>query len=225
MTIARVSNLSSANLPGSDGAVSDFASDAPASMPTGTPRNGVVPEIGQRLRSMRQRRGWTLAQLSERTETSVGMLSQIERGLSSPSIRTLQRLSEGFGVPIGWFFNDAPRASEGPSWVLRPPYRRNLALPEKGIVKELLSPPGEGSIELLLITIQPGGSTGASQYSYAGEDAGLVLEGVLKIDVGDESALLNPGDAFRFAATLPHRFENPGSVPAVALWTVTPPLY
>ncbi|MBN9274620.1 MAG: helix-turn-helix transcriptional regulator, partial [Mesorhizobium sp.] len=71
-----------------------------------TVRAAAVPEVGQRLRLMRQRRKWTLSDLSERTNTSVGMLSQIERGLSSPSIRTLQRLADTFAVPIGWFFSD-----------------------------------------------------------------------------------------------------------------------
>ncbi|HVY13619.1 MAG TPA: XRE family transcriptional regulator [Rhodopila sp.] len=186
--------------------------------------DGVMSEIGQRLRAMRLRRDWTLLELSTRTGISVGMLSQIERGVSSPSIRTLQRLAESFGVPIGWFFTDAPRSPDGPSWVLRAPYRRTLTLAEKGIVKELLCP-GDGKLELLLITIQPGGSTGVGTYAHAGEDAGTVLSGVLKLQVGDETALLNPGDSFRFAATLEHRFENPGDVPCVALWAVTPPLY
>lgn len=189
-------------------------------------RAAVVPQVGQRLRQMRQRRKWTLAELSERTNTSVGMLSQIERGLSSPSIRTLQRLADTFAVPIGWFFSDSPPPPPNtPSWLLRPASRRTLSLGGQGITKELLSPPGEGVLELLIITIQPGGSTGETPYTHAGEDAGTILEGTLKLEVAGETALLQPGDAFRFESTLPHRFENPGSVPCVALWVVTPPLY
>lgn len=189
-------------------------------------RGSIIPEVGLRLRSMRNRREWTLQELSSRTAISVGMLSQIERGMSSPSIRTLQRLAEVFAVPIGWFFSDFPAgASEGPSWLLRRVNRRLLSLSGQGITKELLSPVGEGLLELILITIQPGGSTGVSPYTHAGEDAGTVLEGILKLEVDGESALLHPGDAFRFASTRPHRFENPGTVPCVALWAVTPPLY
>ncbi|MBN9264857.1 XRE family transcriptional regulator [Hyphomicrobium sp. CS1BSMeth3] len=191
-----------------------------------TVRAAAVPEVGQRLRLMRQRRKWTLSDLSERTNTSVGMLSQIERGLSSPSIRTLQRLADTFAVPIGWFFSDSPTPPPNtPSWLLRPASRRVLSLAGQGITKELLSPPGEGALELLIITIQPGGSTGQAPYTHAGEDAGTILEGTLKLEVAGESALLQPGDAFRFASTLPHRFENPGTVPCVALWVITPPLY
>jgi transcriptional regulator with XRE-family HTH domain len=189
-------------------------------------RTAAIPEVGLRVRTMRQRRKWTLSDLSERTSTSVGMLSQIERGLSSPSIRTLQRLADTFGVPIGWFFSDAPSASpDAPGWLLRSANRRVLSLASQGVTKELLSPPGEGSLELLLITIQPGGSTGVAPYTHAGEDAGTVIEGTLKLEVAGEAAILQPGDAFRFASTLPHRFENAGRVPCVAIWAVTPPLY
>jgi transcriptional regulator with XRE-family HTH domain len=190
------------------------------------PRGAAIPEVGQRLRTMRQRREWTLQDLSSRTNISVGMLSQIERGMSSPSIRTLQRVAEVFAVPIGWFFSDFPAgASEGPSWLLRRTNRRLLALTGQGITKELLSPMGDGLLELILITIQPGGSSGPSPYTHAGEDAGTVLEGSLKLEVDGESVLLHPGDAFRFASTRPHRFENPGATPCIALWAVTPPLY
>lgn len=189
-------------------------------------RSAAIPEVGLRVRSMRQRRKWTLSDLSERTSTSVGMLSQIERGLSSPSIRTLQRLADTFGVPIGWFFSDAPAAPpNAPAWLLRSTNRRVLSLSSQGVTKELLSPPGEGCLELLLITIQPGGSTGVAPYTHAGEDAGTVLEGTLRLEVAGEAAILQPGDAFRFASTLPHRFDNAGSVPCVAIWAVTPPLY
>jgi len=181
--------------------------------------------IGPQLRGMRRRRRWTLQDLADATDLSVGMLSQIERGLSSPSIRTLQRLAEAFAVPVGWFFSDPATAATGPAWVQRRPQRRVLALPGKGMTKELLTPVQEGVLELMLITLEPGGSTGEAPYSHAGEDAGLVLEGTLLLEVAGERCILNAGDAFRFPSTSAHRFENPGATRTVVLWSVTPPLY
>lgn len=184
-----------------------------------------VPGLGQRLRGMRQRREWTLQELSTRSGLSVGMLSQIERGVSSPSIRSLQKLAEIFAVPIGWFFSDAGAAAQGPAWVLRRTQRRVLDLSAKGITKELLCPEGEGKIELMLITVEPGGSSGDAPYQHAGEDAGTVLEGQLQLEVDGVPALLQAGDSFRFASGLPHRFSNPGPLRCVVAWAVTPPLY
>ncbi|MBI0433558.1 cupin domain-containing protein [Roseomonas sp. KE0001] len=181
--------------------------------------------VGRKLRAMRQRRGWTLAELSTRCGLSLGMLSQVERGLSSPSIRSLQKLAGIFGIPVGWFFSDPEPAGAGPNWVLRRPQRRVLDLPAKGITKELLVPEGDGSMELMMITVEPGGSSGEAPYSHTGEDAGTVIEGMLELEVDGVCSLLQTGDSFRFASTLPHRFSNPGTLRCVVVWAVTPPLY
>ncbi|SDB73005.1 transcriptional regulator, XRE family with cupin sensor [Belnapia rosea] len=183
------------------------------------------PVLGGRLRGMRQRREWTLQEVSIRSGLSVGMLSQIERGVSSPSIRSLQKLAEIFAVPIGWFFSDPGATPQGPAWVLRRAQRRVLDLSAKGITKELLSPEGDGKIELMLITIEAGGSSGESPYRHAGEDAGTVLEGALDLEVDGVASLLQAGDSFRFLSTLPHRFGNRGPLRCMVLWAVTPPLY
>jgi transcriptional regulator with XRE-family HTH domain len=188
-------------------------------------RPGIAPGLGQRLRGTRQRRGWTLQELAASSGLSVGMLSQIERGVSSPSIRSLQRLADSFGVPVGWFFGAAGPAQPGPDWIQRQAQRRVLDLPGKGITKELLSPEGDGRLQLMRITIAPGGSSGEVPYRHAGEDAGTVLEGVLLLEVDGMPGQLEAGDSFRFLSTLPHRFANPGTVRCVTLWAVTPPLY
>ena len=173
---------------------------------------------------MRQRRNWTLQDVSTRSGISISMLSQIERNNASPSIRSLQRLAEMFAVPIGWFFSETPAAGSGPSWIQRRPQRRVLDLPAKGITKEMLTADGESQLQLMLITLQPDGNSG-EPYTHAGEDAGTVLEGTLRLEVDGEPGVLNAGDSFHFASTLPHRFDNPGSARCVVLWAVTPPLY
>jgi transcriptional regulator with XRE-family HTH domain len=173
---------------------------------------------------MRQRRNWTLQDVSTGSGISISMLSQIERNNASPSIRSLQRLAVLFAVPVGWFFSEAPVPGSGPSWIQRRPQRRVLELPAKGITKEMLTPDGETGVQLMLITVQPDGNSG-EPYTHVGEDAGTVLEGVLQLEVDGEPGVLNTGDSFRFASTLPHRFGNAGSTRCVVLWAVTPPLY
>ena len=184
-----------------------------------------LAEIGRRLRDLRRRRALTLQALSEESGVSTGMLSQMERGVSAPSIRTLQRVAEALEVPIGWFFSDAPSSSGAPPWVLRRPDRRVLSLGANGVTKELLAPAGDGAIELLYVTLEPGGSSGPTAYTHAGEDAGLVLEGSLRVEVDGQTCILVAGDAFRFKSALPHRFENAAPARTVVLWAVTPPFY
>ncbi len=180
--------------------------------------------VSARLRLMRQGREWTLQDLSARSGISVSMLSQLERGIASPSIRTLQRLAEIFGVTMGWFFDEAAGPVRGAAWVQRWTQRRILDLAARGVRKEMLCS-GEGRLQLMMITIAPHGSSGNAAYTHAGEDAGTVLEGSLTLEVDGDAQVLNAGDSFRFAATLPHRFSNEGAVVCVVLWAVTPPLY
>jgi transcriptional regulator with XRE-family HTH domain len=181
--------------------------------------------MGGRIRALRQRRHVTLQQLSNESGVSVGMLSQMERGRSSPSVRTLQRVAEALEVPLGWFFSSQQPSHGHPSWVLPRHDRRSISLGDMTITKELLSPPGEGQIELLLVTIEPGGSSGPVAYTHVGEDAGLVLEGKLLLEVDGQAARLDAGDAFRFASSLPHRFENADTGRTRVVWAVTPPFY
>lgn len=187
--------------------------------------SGPLADMGRRLRDLRRRRALTLQALSDESGVSIGMLSQMERGVSTPSIRTLQRVAEALKVPINWFFSDGTSPTGAPPWVLRRSHRRTLSLGTNGVTKELLAPAGDGAIELLYVTIEPGGSSGPSPYSHVGEDAGMVIEGSMRLEVNGETCLLGAGDAFRFKSTLPHRFENPGEARAVVLWAVTPPFY
>ncbi len=72
--------------------------------------------VGQQVRDLRKARRLSLKELSRVSGLSIGLLSQIERGTSSPSLRSLQALSKAFGVPAVWFFNDGkvpPRAERG----------------------------------------------------------------------------------------------------------------
>ena len=67
--------------------------------------------------------------------------------------------------------------------------------------------------------MEPGGSTGDERYTHDGEEAGLVIEGKMKLTVDAESWTLKQGHSFRFASRRPHRFSNPAEdAKAVVLW-------
>src|SRR5262245_6687004 len=83
-----------------------------------------LAEVGERIRSLRQKREMTLQQLSDQAGVSVGMLSQMERGRSSPTIRTLQRVADALEVPLNWFFSLPEVSQHHPHWVLPHSHRR-----------------------------------------------------------------------------------------------------
>ena len=177
--------------------------------------------VGQRIRDLRRTRAMSLEAVAARTELSIGFLSQIERGLSSPSLRVLATLADVLGVGIAGLFGAKENDAAAPNAIVtRERQRAELNLWRTGISKQLLSPAGsEGRLNLFLVHMEPGGSTGDELYTHDGEEAGLVIEGEMKLTVDAESWALKHGDSFRFASRRPHRFSNPSSdSKAVVLW-------
>jgi transcriptional regulator with XRE-family HTH domain/quercetin dioxygenase-like cupin family protein len=182
--------------------------------------------LGQQIRALRKAQKLSLAQLAERSDLSIGNLSQIERGVRSPSVRSLQRLSECLKVPIADLFHTRvlPPASEL-GVILRRKARPILNLSKSGCHKELLTPMMPGTLQLLLVTLDPGGSSGTEHYSHKGEEAGVVIAGAMKLWIEDQSYVLKEGDSFRFKSTRRHRFESASKQTTRVLWATTPPVY
>jgi len=177
--------------------------------------------VGQRIRDIRRNRKLSLEAIAARTDLSIGFLSQIERGLSSPSLRVLATIADVLGVGIAGLFGANETAAPGSDAIVtREQQRAELNLWRTGISKQLLSPSGsDGRLNLFLVHLEPGGSTGDELYTHDGEEAGLVLEGEMKLTVDAETWTLKTGDSFRFASRRPHRFSNPSNkAKAVVLW-------
>jgi transcriptional regulator with XRE-family HTH domain len=182
--------------------------------------------LGQQIRALRKAQKLSLAQLAARSDLSIGNLSQIERGVRSPSVRSLQRLSECLKVPIADLFQTRalPPASEVGT-ILRRKARPILNLSKSGCHKELLTPMMPGTLQLLLVTLDPGGSSGPEHYVHKGEEAGVVIAGAMKLWIEDQIYILKEGDSFRFKSTRRHRFESASKQVTRVLWATTPPIY
>ena len=89
----------------------------------------------------------------------------------------------------------------------------------------MLTPTTPGALQMLLVTLQPGGSSGPEHYTHRGEEAGLVLSGALELFIEDERFLLKEGDTFRFKSTQPHRVANAGGKVSTGMWVASAPGY
>ncbi|AWN48317.1 transcriptional regulator [Methylobacterium terrae] len=173
--------------------------------------------VGQRLRGLRRERGLSLKAVAGSTGLSIGYLSQVERGLSSPSLRVLTRVADLLGVGLGALFGDV-EGSPADGIVTRADARAALTLWRAGITKQLLTQ-GDGTLSLFLMQLAPLAGTGDQPLIHDGEEAGLVMEGALVLTVEGSTAELGRGDSFRFASRRPHRYRNPSTDrPAVVLW-------
>ncbi|WP_460449671.1 cupin domain-containing protein [Alsobacter sp. SYSU BS001988] len=182
------------------------------------PGRAADAEVGARIRALRQARGLRLAEVAARTGLSIGYLSQVERGISSPSLRVLTTLAAPLGVTYADLFRPAAAGAPGDSVVVRRDERNSLGLWRTGIEKQLLSPAAGSRLNLYEVVLEPGGTSGDELYVHGGEEAGLVLEGEMRLTVEDQSWRLRAGDSFRFASSRPHRFDNPGPRVARVVW-------
>lgn len=176
--------------------------------------------VGQRLRTLRRARGLSLEAIASGTGLSIGFLSQVERGLSSPSLRVLALLADTLQIGIAGLFEPSPSEPDPDPIVVFEKDRPELQLWRAGITKQLLTPPGgTQGMSLFHLVLKPGASTGDEPFSHDGEEAGLVLEGRLTLVVEARTLQLSEGDSFRFESRRPHRFSNPASRNrTVVLW-------
>ncbi|WP_156913482.1 XRE family transcriptional regulator [Mesorhizobium sp. WSM3224] len=175
------------------------------------------------IRALRKARGLTLAEIALKLGRSVGWVSQVERGLSIPSLGDLRAFASLFDVPISLFFSHDVPVEEERGVVVRAGSRRSLGTSESGLVEELLSPDLGGSFEMLRSVFAPGAEL-KPEARRPTEEAGYVASGTFEIEIGGVWHRLGEGDSFRFEGK-PFRWRNPGVEPAVVIWVVSPPVY
>jgi transcriptional regulator with XRE-family HTH domain len=158
-------------------------------------------QFGVDLRALRRSRNWTLSELADQLDRSVGWLSQVERNVSEPALDDVRNIAALFGLPVSFFFSQSPDQPES-NYVVRANSRRTMSDHHKGLVESLLSP-------------DLGGET---------EEAGYVISGSLTLTIDGQQIILNPGDSFRFAGEK-ISWVNNGTVDAVLIWVIAPPVY
>lgn len=195
--------------------------------------------LGARLRQARQGRGIGVRELSRHTNCSASLISQVELGKIAPSVSTLYSLTSFLGVSMDSLFVTDEEEQPGPAVspempalatapatpgaengvVQRRTSRPHISL-EHGVRWERLNPTPEPGAEFLEIYYDVGGGSvsGDKAIRHNGREYGLVLEGVLSVQVGFETYVLAVGDSLAFDSTIPHRFWNGGDVPVRAVW-------
>jgi transcriptional regulator with XRE-family HTH domain len=183
---------------------------------------GVRVDIGERLRAIRLLRRRTLKEIAHAGGVSESFLSQLERGRSSASVATLQRLAGALGIDVSDLF--APDGLPRPR-VLRRDARQSVLWGHLGR-KALLTPKPFHSLEVVAAEFDPGGSTGDEPYTHGdSEELLLVLDGRVHVQLGTDVHDLRAGDSVHYRSSTPHRVSNPGEDPAEVLFVISPPSY
>ncbi len=161
----------------------------------------------------------SLRQLSEHTGLSVGMLSNIENGVSEPSMSSLRTLAAVFESSIATLFTDpdAPTIS-----VSSPGERMILQAVGADFGYERLTP-GRGDLEVLSAEIPPGAASSPTTWGHPSTECAYVIAGDLTVEVGTERHLLTTGQSITFDSRQPHRYLNESDGVTRIIIAVTPP--
>ena len=156
--------------------------------------------------------GLSLRDLAERSGVSAPMLSQVERGETSPTLAVAERIAAGLDLSLSQLL----RLDEGDGvTVVRRDERRSGGALARGHGYEVLTPPIPGQrAEVSVHTLAPGAATGGPQdppmHEAGSRETAVVSEGELRLVCDGAAHDLGEGDAVTFDADLPHHFENPG---------------
>ncbi len=177
--------------------------------------------LGDRVRRLREAKGFSLRELARAAGVSAPMLSQVERGETSPTLAVATKIAGGLELTLSRLL----RLDEEPHVVLvRSGDRRGVRRDGHRFVELTPSLPGQPH-SVTLHTLDSGAVTGGGGdpplHEPGSRETVVVQSGNVVLVCGEERYELGRGDAVTFDADLTHHFENPGKSAAVFMAVVT----
>ena len=201
--------------------------------------------LGPRLRLVRASRQLSVQELARRVGCSASLISQIERGVSVPSVGVLYSLATELGSSLDYLLfgsgavpdgvsAETPVADSGPAVTPEPkPAAPPPAIVQQGCDRriidlasgvrwERLTPQPEAMTDFLEVIYSPGGHSTDERrpLRHDGREYGLIIRGTLQANVGFESYELGPGDSIAFDSSTPHEYLNKTGEVVHAIWVV-----
>ena len=178
--------------------------------------------LGQRLRARRKAIGKTLQQVATESSLTVGFISQIERGISTPSLASLYNGAQARETTVDHFVSKAPTRSH--SVVSHSGQRETYKVGGTARYYEFLERGfPDATLNACLSHVPPGHLT--EMMSHEGEEFVYLVSGTMRYEVDGVAYLCGPGDTLHFDSHKPHRGENIGTETAVELWVGTMQLF
>jgi transcriptional regulator with XRE-family HTH domain len=166
--------------------------------------------VGNKLRTIRDERGFSQRELAQLAGISTNAISLIERDENSPSVSTLQNLATALNVKMSYFFDD-----HAPTPVLHIHSQQRPAIESKGVrIEGLEGKLNRQEMEPFLVTLDPNSGSGERQVVHTGHELVYCLAGNVEYLIDGTIYNLVEGDFLFFEAHLPHLWRNRSSQPA-----------
>ena len=178
--------------------------------------------IGPRLRRLRARLGLSQREVARRAGVSNATVSMIEADRVSPSVSALRQVLSALDVGVADFF--AGTQEPGEQVVYRAEDLTEIAGGPVSYRQVGANLKGR-ALQMIHERYKPGAQSGAKMLSHQGEEAGIVIKGLLALEVDGRRYELGPGDAYVFDSRKPHAFRNAGGDDLVIVSACTPPTF
>ena len=180
----------------------------------------IEEQIGAKIRNLRKQNGLTQEELADRTELTKGFISQMERGLTAPSVSTLLDIVECLGTNLSDFFHE-----ENELQIVYPKEDYFEKEDEhKNSITWLIATAQSRSMEPILVQLQPGQSMPEDK-PHEGEEFGYVLDGEIRLHYGEDVYTVRKGDSFIFPANRKHKISSACKKVSSILWISSPPSF
>ena len=177
----------------------------------------VIAGIGTKIRLLRQGSGLSLQQLAERSGVSAASIHKIERNAMVPSIAVLMKLARSLDRSVSYLV-DEEAAHSSSAVLVRAKSRDPMFASREGVAMEnIAGPSGRFTVGGAVVTVDGGCDSGKSPLAHPGEELVYMLSGSLEFEI-DETYQLRQGDSLHFRTDRPHRWRNPTTRSARAIW-------
>jgi len=178
-------------------------------------------ELGERIKRFRLERNLTLKDVELKAKVSATHVSEIERGMTSPTVGALTKIAKALGSEPSYFLNSNALP---PVSLVKKDERKSFSYDEWGAkVNRLSTGIRDSSMSFLELELEPGNRNELEPMTHTGEEFMHIIKGVVEIFVGLERHRLKEGDSIHFKSHEPHTIRNIGDAQARLLWISLPP--
>ncbi|MGL4999120.1 MAG: cupin domain-containing protein [Fusobacteriaceae bacterium] len=175
--------------------------------------------LGLKIKKFRTDQKLSLKDLALKINSTSALLSQVEKGVTNPSINTLKSLSKALSIPLYKFFlEDSFKKVH-----IVKSNKRKIIKPSKNskISYEILSPEPQSDMEFMILNLEPNSSSKEKEIGHDGQEVAFILEGEVVLKIDDESFTLSTGDSVKIEKFVKHNWENISDKNSKIIFAVT----
>ena len=176
--------------------------------------------VGKRIKQRRSEIKISLRTLAKEVDLTASFLSQVERDLTEPSLRSLRRIARALNVSMLYFLEE-----ENTQPLVRRNRHKRLHLKDERVAYEVLTPDIKRRMDMIVVELHPSEENIAYPLAHPTEECILVLEGKLLVQLGNTEFILETGDSIYFEGPRLKKLKAAGEEQAVFVSAITPAVF